>query len=152
MQNIFYTGKVLWSQVDANMHLRHSAYADFGAQGRLELLESIGFNASVLNQLNIGPILFREELLYKREVHPNDTVLVSCELSKGRKDGSRWSFSQKIYRSSDGVLAAIINTDGAWLDRTTRKLVALPENWANKLMSIPKSEDFIYEDDVIKKD
>ncbi|HEY1040719.1 MAG TPA: thioesterase family protein [Bacteroidia bacterium] len=147
MQNIFYTGKVLWSQVDANMHLRHSAYADFGAEGRLGLLEAIGFTSSVLRKLNIGPILFREELIYKREVNPGDTIKVSCELRKTRKDGSRWSFTQVIYRS-DGVEAAIINTDGAWLDKSTRKLTALPEEWSSKLMEIPKAEDFVLEDRV----
>ena len=144
MRNIFYTGKVLWSQVDANMHLRHSAYADFGAEGRLGLLESIGFTPSVLRKLNIGPILFREELIYKREINPGDTIKVSCELRKTRKDGSRWSFTQTIYRS-DGVEAAIINTDGAWLDKSTRKLTALPEEWSSKLMEIPKAEDFVLE-------
>jgi acyl-CoA thioester hydrolase len=144
MAPVFYTGKVLWSQVDANMHLRHSAYADFGAQARIELLESLGFNAHVLNTLNLGPVLFREELIYKREVLPNDMIKVSCALSKGRKDGSRWSFVQKICRSDD-VEAAIIHTDGAWIDRTTRKLVALPADWAEKFMQIPKSENFTWE-------
>ena len=28
--NVFYEGQVLWSQLDANQHMRHSAYADFG--------------------------------------------------------------------------------------------------------------------------
>jgi acyl-CoA thioester hydrolase len=66
MKNVFYEGKVLWSQVDANMHLRHSAYADFAAQARLEILGSLGFNADLLEQLHVGPILFREELIYMR--------------------------------------------------------------------------------------
>jgi acyl-CoA thioester hydrolase len=145
MKNIFYTGKVLWSQVDANMHLRHSAYADFGAQGRIEMLDHLGFGANVLAQLNIGPVLFREELIYKREVLPNDTIHVSCELSKGRKDGSRWSFQQSIYRS-DGVEAAIIHTDGAWLDKKLRKLVALPAEWVEKFDAIPKTENFFWEE------
>jgi acyl-CoA thioester hydrolase len=145
MKNIFYTGKVLWSQVDANMHLRHSAYADFGAQGRIEMLDSLGFNAKVLAQLNIGPILFREELIYKREVLPNDVIHVSCELSKSRKDGSRWSFRQSIYRS-DGVEAAIIHTDGAWLDKKQRKLVALPAEWVAKFDAVPKTENFQWEE------
>lgn len=38
----------MWAQVDANMHLRHSAYADFGAHARLVLMESMGFNARLM--------------------------------------------------------------------------------------------------------
>jgi acyl-CoA thioester hydrolase len=76
MENIFYEGKVLWSMVDANMHLRHSAYADFAAQARLELLNHLGLDARVFAKLKIGPILFREELIYRKEVGMNDTVRV----------------------------------------------------------------------------
>ena len=144
MNNIFYEGTVMWSQVDANMHLRHSAYTDFAAQARINMLEKIGITSQVMEQLKAGPILFREELIYLREVRPNDTIKVSCELCKIRKDGSRWSFKQELYRS-DGIKAAIINVDGAWMDMQQRKLTALPEEWAARFLEIPKTEDFIVE-------
>ena len=150
MKNVFYEGKVLWSQVDANMHLRHSAYADFAAQARLEILGSLGFNADLLEQLHVGPILFREELIYMREVRPNDTIKMTCALTKCRKDGSRWSFRQEMYRG-DGIQAALINVDGAWIDTIKRKLVGLPEEWASKFLDIPKSDDFVLEPIPIKK-
>lgn len=144
MENVFYEGKVMWSQVDANMHLRHSAYADFAAQARLQILETLGFNADLLEKLKIGPILFREELIYMREVRPSDTVRITCVLTKCRKDGSRWSFRQELYRG-DGIQAALINVDGAWIDTEKRKLTGLPEEWAAKFMHIPKSDDFVEE-------
>ncbi len=144
MENVFYESKVMWSQIDANMHLRHSAYADFAAQARLEILGSLGFNDKTLLELKIGPILFREELIYMREIRPSDTVQITCVLTKCRKDGSRWSFRQEIYRG-DGVQAALINVDGAWINTEQRKLTGLPEEWAAKFMNIPKSPDFIEE-------
>lgn len=150
MENVFYEGKVLWSQVDANMHLRHSAYADFAAQARLEILNSMGFDADLLEKLHVGPILFREELIYMREVRPNDTIKITCTLTKCRKDGARWSFRQELYRS-DGIQAALINVDGAWIDTVKRKLVGLPEEWAAKFLDIPKSADFIVEPIPVKK-
>jgi acyl-CoA thioester hydrolase len=150
MENIFYEGKVIWSMVDANMHLRHSAYADFAAQARLEILHSTGFNADILEKLHVGPILFREELIYMREVRPNDTIRITCALTKARKDGSRWSFKQEMFRS-DGIQAALINVDGAWIDTIKRKLVGLPEEWATKFLHIPKSADFILEEVPVKK-
>jgi acyl-CoA thioester hydrolase len=144
MKNVFFEGKVMWSQIDANMHLRHSAYADFAAQARLQLLEKCGFNATLMEQLQVGPILFREELFYMREVRPNDTVYVTCALSKSRPDGSRWSFNQEIYRS-DKVQAALIKVDGAWIDTKARKLTTLPEKWFLKFLEIPRSDDFVEE-------
>jgi acyl-CoA thioester hydrolase len=150
MENIFFESKVMWSQIDSNNHLRHSAYADFGAQARLEVLSKFGFDSVLLKKLNMGPIIFREELIYLREVSPADTVKVSCEMSHCRRDGSRWSFTQTIYKG-DGVKAALINVEGAWMDIEKRKLTALPPEWALALMDIPKSIDFILEEVPEKK-
>jgi len=139
--NIFYEGQVLWSQVDANMHLRHSAYADFAAQARIAMLEKVGLKFEWFQTAKIGPILFREETIYLREVGINDIVRVTCELTKNRPDGSRWSFRQYIFRSDD-VKAAVIHVDGAWMDVAKRKLVVLPDAYAAMFLNIPRSEDF----------
>lgn len=150
MENVFYEGKVMWSQIDANMHLRHSAYADFAAQARLQILENLGFDSGLLEKLKIGPILFREELIYMREVRPSDSVKVTCVMTSCRPDASRWSFSQELFRG-DGVKAAQINVQGAWVDKEKRKLAALPEEWAKAFMHIPKSPDFVLEEIPSKK-
>jgi acyl-CoA thioester hydrolase len=123
------------------MHLRHSAYADFAAQARVTMLEQMGFGAKELKANKLGPILFREELLYLREIGLNDHVTVTCTMVKCRKDGSHWSFTQDIYRK-DGVKAAVVNTDGAWIDTEVRKLVALPGPLMERFSAIPKAEDF----------
>ncbi len=139
--NVFFETKILWSQIDANQHLRHSAYADLGAQARIEILNASGITADVFKKHHVGPILFREELIYFREIHADDSVKVTCELVRCRPDGSRWSFRQEIYRS-DGVKAAQINTDGAWLDTKQRKLAPPPAEIASGFGSIPRSHDF----------
>jgi acyl-CoA thioester hydrolase len=141
---IFYEGQVLWSQIDANQHLRHSAYADFGAQARLTMLESLGLRPSELFKYKIGPVLFREELFYLREIAINDYIKVSCELIKARADGSRWTIRHEI-RRRDGIKAAIIITDGAWIDMEKRKLAELPKELSELFMSSPKSHDYIEE-------
>lgn len=146
MNNVFFTGPVLWSQIDANMHLRHSAYADFAAQARLELLDFAGLNMKTIAPLNIGPILFREELIYLREIHVNEHISVTAEMTKCREDGSRWSFRQEIYKQ-DGVKAAVVNVDGAWIDISLRKLSKLPEELMSAFLNkVPRSEDFVLEE------
>jgi len=142
MENVFYEGQVLWSQVDANLHLRHSAYADFAAQARLNLLEHFGLKPSAVLELKIGPILFREESVYLREVPAGEQIRVTCEMTKCRPDGSRWSIRHEIYRSDD-VKAAIINVDGAWLDMVQRKLTNLPQEYAALFLQTPHSSDFV---------
>ena len=131
----------MWAHLDANMHMRHSAYADFAAQARIAALGELGLDFKAFQEQHIGPILFREETLYLREVGINDVLKVTSELIKSRPDGSRWSIRHLIFRQ-DGVKAAIIDVDGAWLDTQKRKLTMLPDKLAEQFAQMPKSLDY----------
>ncbi|WP_234734195.1 acyl-CoA thioesterase [Tellurirhabdus bombi] len=141
MINNIFESKVLWAQIDGNMHLRHSAYADLAAQARVEFLEAAGLSLGVVAGLKIGPILFREELIYLREVRLNEVIKIVTLVTKARPDYSRWSFRHELYRT-DSIKAAIINVDGAWLDLQHRKLTGLPEMYLNQVADLPKAEDY----------
>lgn len=141
MTKTFYKGQVLWSQIDANRHLRHSAYADFCAQARSNMLQKVGLSLDSFAKAKIGPILFREELIYHREVRLDEVIHVDVELTKFNTSNARFSFRHIVYKS-DGTKSAVVNVDGAWLDLTTRKLTNIPREWYNILERIPKADDF----------
>ena len=134
MEGIVYQTKLMWSQIDSNNHLRHSAYSDLACQARVEVLDQMGVTAQVMASLHIGPILFEEKTVYKREVPPNTVVQVSCLLASSRNDVARWSFVQEIYRE-DGILAAVVTTVGAWMDLNTRKLCIPPQEFADAFLT-----------------
>ncbi len=131
-----YTAQVMWAQIDGNMHLRHSAYADFAAQARMFELEKLGITAEGFLIEKLGPILFREETIYLKEVKPNDTVTVKVALTKCLPDASRWTIRHEIFRS-DGKLAAEVIVDGAWLSMETRKLAIPPKTIADNFRLLP---------------
>ena len=133
--------EIRWADLDANRHLRHSAYYDYGAQMRFKILEEIGLTMQKMAQLNIGPILFREEAVFLREVGMQDKITLNCKLIKAREDGSRWSFVHEVYKE-DGVKSAVITTDGAWLDILKRKLTIPPKEIVSIFLSINKTNDF----------
>lgn len=141
MTNVFYQGQVLWAQIDANQHMRHSAYADICAQARLNMLQSVGLNANTLLARKIGPVLFREELKYLREIALGDNVTVVCEVVNSRPDGSRWTIRHEIYRG-DGVKAAVVIADGSWIDMEKRKLATLPTEISDMFAKAPKAADY----------
>ncbi|WP_313259962.1 acyl-CoA thioesterase [Sphingobacterium sp.] len=140
-ENIFYEGQVLWSQIDANVHLRHSAYADFCAQARSNMLNKMGLSLEEFNKRKIGPILFREELNYLREIGLDEQVKVSVVITKFNKLNSRFSFRHEIFKEN-GVKAAVVLVDGAWMNIRERKLTNIPEEWMEIISKIPKSEDY----------
>ena len=139
--HVFYEGQVLWSQIDANQHMRHSAYADLAAQARLNMLNQVGLDPVKLFGYKIGPVLFREELFYLREIVLGDQVKVTCEVMRSRADGSRWTIRHEIYRG-DGIKAALIIAEGAWIDMEKRKLTLLPELLSNLFLDAPRSADY----------
>ena len=89
----------------------------------------------------MGPILFREEALFKREIKFGDSVTVDVELVKASADFSRWSMRHNFVKP-DGTLSAIINIDGAWINIIERKL-AKPTEFIQQIFNdLPRAADF----------
>lgn len=131
-----------WSDLDPNFHLRHSAYYDFGAQHRVELLEQLGVTLRVMQTEYIGPILFREECVFRKEIKLSDVIVMKTKMAKMKADASRWSIIHQFYK--DDTLCATITVDGAWMDTKLRKLAApTPQLVVDALNTFPKSDDFI---------
>lgn len=123
------TFAVRWADLDPNAHMRHSAYADYAAQVRLDFLADHGFALPRFAELGIGPVLFREDTRFLKEVHLGETIRVTAELGGLRADGARWRIIHTLYKA-DGREAAVVAVDGAWLDLRQRKLVVPPPELA----------------------
>ena len=131
-----------WSDLDPNFHLRHSAYYDFGAQHRVEILAQLGLTLRVMQKEHVGPILFREECVFRKEINLSDEIIMQTKMAKMKADASRWSIVHEFYREE--VLCAVITVDGAWMDTKLRKLASpTPQIVVDALSTFPKTADFI---------
>lgn len=128
-----------WADMDPNGHMRHSAYADFAADQRVVLLAQKGFDVRRFAQLRLGPILFREETKYLKEVNIGEEIRVDGQLAAVSADGSRWTIVHTIYKA-DGRVAATVTVDGAWLDLDRRKLTVPPAELTEAFSSMPVYE------------
>lgn len=141
MTNYSSTIQIRWADIDANRHLRHSAYYDYGATIRVNYLHESGLSTEKMAELKIGPVLFREEAIFKREIKLEDTITLDIELIRATPDFSRWSIRHH-FRKGDGTVAAILQVDGAWIDLEKRKLAMPDEYVQNIFRSFPKSPEF----------
>ena len=130
-----------WSDLDPNFHIRHSVYYDWGAFVRVEFLNEYGLTAHVMQELKFGPILFREECVFRREIRSGDAIKMNLQLSRSKKDFSRWSIQHEIAKE-DGTLCAVLTVDGAWMDVVRRKLASPPEKVCEVFERMPKGEGF----------
>lgn len=133
--------QIRWSDMDPNFHLRHSVYYDWGAMCRVEFLSKYGLTSELMQQLHFGPIIFREECIFKREVRMGDPVTISLELIQSKKDYSRWTIRHSIMKNKD-TLAAILTIDGAWIDTQKRKLTLPPQEGIDVFAQMPTNENF----------
>lgn len=133
--------EVRWADLDPNFHVLHSKYYDYGAFSRMSFITEHGLAPSKLIELSIGPIIFREECLFKREIKFGDELEVFLKLSKCNSDASRWSMVHELWTNSN-TLAALITVDGAWIDTKLRKIATPPEICKTCFFQIPQTADF----------
>ncbi|MEO7523150.1 MAG: acyl-CoA thioesterase [Ferruginibacter sp.] len=142
MDNYSKKVEIRWADLDPNFHMLHSKYYDLGGYCRMSFLVEKGITTLYMKQNSIGPILFREECIFKREVSFGDDVSVNLKLQKITTDGSRWTMLHEIWKNTD-TLAALITCDGAWMETTLRKLAQPPGEILALFEEAPKTDDFI---------
>lgn len=130
-----------WADIDANFHLRHSIFYDLCAQQRMDALKHMGITMEVMREHHFGPILFREECTFRREIKLEDEVYVDLTLRYLSTDRSRFSFTH-IFTKADGTYCATLIAEGAWMDTRLRKLTAPPPMTSSAMEAIPRATDF----------
>ncbi len=143
MENFLLPVQVRWSDLDPNFHLRHSVYYDWGALCRVEFLSQAGLTWQRMHQLQIGPILFREECIFKKEIRLGDRVTVGMKLRKAKRNFSRFTIQHEIKKDSL-TIAALLTVDIAWINGVTRKLAVLPDEDITLLHKGPIADDFTW--------
>lgn len=131
-----------WSDADANGHVRHSVYADLGAETRMAWLRDGGISWQDLQKVGIGPVLLREELVYRRELVMGEHVRVDVRARGLSSDGGRWRLRHDIYKDGD-VLAARITVTGGWLDHGARRLTLPPPEILPWITKLERTDDFV---------
>lgn len=148
--------QIRWSDLDPNFHLRHSVYYDWAAMCRMEFLIKNGLTPAVMQRLQFGPIIFREEAVFRKEIKYGDIISINLLLMKGRRDYSRWTISHEIKKvlpshkatadKEDGTVCAIVTIDGAWLNVLERKLFIPPQEVVQVFQQMPPGDHFEWQD------
>lgn len=134
---------IRWADLDPNFHVRHSVYYDFGAQQRVEILTELGLSLDVMQTNNFGPILFREECVFRKEIRIGQDISIEAKMAKLNADASRWTI-RHLFLNTENKVCATLTLDGTWLDTSTRKLLnPIPDIIQQVMHSFPKTEDFV---------
>ena len=141
MEKFEFPVQIRWADLDPNFHFRHSVYYDWATSCRLDFLKERGLTSALMQKLHFGPVIFREECVFRKEMNFDDKVSIDLKLLKSRRDYSRWTFVHQIRKNCDTV-CAIITIDGAWMDAIERKLIIPPAEVVQVFQQIPSDENF----------
>lgn len=118
--------RVRWDSLDANGHMRNSAYLDLSVQARFEYFTAGGFTPAEFARHGVGPVVLAEQLTYKRECFLMETLRIGFRVVELNHDGSRFSVVTDIYKA-DGELAAEVRADAAVFHLARRRIGPAPE-------------------------
>ena len=131
-----------WGDIDANLHLRNTAYSEFASDVRFSVLKSVGLDLAQMRKFGMGPVLFSERLEYLRELRQGETARVTGMLAGASADGRKWRFRHQIFRE-DGKECARVEVDGAWIDMAARKVAVPPAEMKAAIDRIERTPDCV---------
>ncbi len=135
--------QIRWSDLDPNGHVRHSVYYDYCSQLRMDMMAEAGLTVQDMMKQGFGPVIFREEAIFRREINLHDSVTLNVKVAALRKDASRWTMRQEFRSYPENELKAIVTIEGAWLDIRHRKLLdKIPASVLALLDLFERTEDF----------
>jgi len=132
---------VIWADLDANAHVRHTAYMDYAAQVRVAWLQEMGYDIGRLAREGVGPVLFNESTRYLAEVRSGERITVALELTGLSANRKHWRVRQPIAKG-DGTPSAQVEVQGAWLDLRARKVAPPPAGLLEAIERWPRAADF----------
>jgi len=135
-----FTTRADWLLCDPNGHMRNSAYLDLAVHCRLRYLDANGFPAAEFARRRIGPTVRWDRVDYYREIRHLEEVVVEMRLAAASDDLSRFRFANPILRG--GEVAALVTSEGGWLDLAERRLMVPPDDLAAAMGRIPRAEGF----------
>lgn len=134
--------KLRWADIDANFHLRHSVYYDLGSAQRINFLAAHGATMELMKREHFGPVLFREECRFFREIRLEDPLEIEVAMASMSRDHRKFGFQHRLLCGD--VVCAVIRVEGAWFNVLTRKLCVPPQVVVDAVADAPRTEDFVW--------
>ena len=114
-----YRGTVFPWECDANGHMNVRFYVGKFDEGTWQFMAQIGASRAELARRHCGPMAVSQNIAYKRELVPGDTIVVHTSIvSLGR---SSCRFRHVMTDIASGAVAAEMEIVGVFVDLASRK-------------------------------
>jgi acyl-CoA thioester hydrolase len=133
--------EVRWTDIDANRHVRYSAYIDAAAELRYRFFTQHDLSPEAFDQLGVGPVYTSLTANFFREVRLGETLTITYQLAGLSEQGIRWKVRHDFLKAN-GKKAVTVSLEGTILNLTTRQpTIPTPEIMA-VFQLVPRTSDF----------
>ena len=133
--------QVRWTDIDANRHVRYSAYIDAAAELRYRFFTEHGLPPEAFDDLGVGPVYTSLTANFFREVRLGETLTITYLLTGLSLQGIRWRVQHDFIKANNKKAVTIV-LEGTILNLITRQpSVPSPEIMA-VFQQVPRSDDF----------
>lgn len=134
----FYVG---WSDLDSNAHMSNTSFLDHASDARMLFFAQHGFTVARFAAEKFGPVVVRDELMYRKELRLMEEFIVDFELAGLSVDGVRFRV-RNTFRNMAGDIAAAVTSDGVWFDTELRRSRIPPPELDGLMRALQRGEDF----------
>lgn len=132
---------IRWSDLDANAHVRYSAFIDAAGDVRYRFFTEQGYPPEKFAELGVGPVYTALHAEFLREVRLGETVTITYSLAGLSSNGARWRVHHDVLKSN-GKQAVSISLEGAIIDLATRSAALPSAELAAIFDRIPRLKEF----------
>lgn len=133
--------EVRWTDIDANRHVRYSAYIDATAELRYRFFAQHNLPPEAFDNLGMGPVYTSLTANFFREVRLGETLTITYLLTGLSPLGFRWKV-QHDFLKANGKKAVTVFLEGTILNLTTREPSAPTPEIMAVFQQIPRSAGF----------
>ncbi|MFI5419563.1 MAG: acyl-CoA thioesterase [Nitrososphaerales archaeon] len=133
--------RVGWSDLDGNAHMGNSSYLDHASDTRMLFFALNGFTPARFASEKFGPVVVRDELVYRKELRLMDEFTVDYESVGLSADGVQFRV-RNTFRNATSEIAAAVTSEGVWFDLERRRPRVPPAEIDNLMRALQKSKDF----------
>lgn len=133
--------EIRWSDLDANRHVANASFVAFMSHVRMSFLLEHGFAPEKFAEMNIGPVVLKEDFHYLKEVLPGETVTIDLR-ALGISDDYRFAKWEHSLFRQNGEMAVYSTITFCWIDLQTRKLTKTPEELRSVMDLVPRAPEF----------
>jgi acyl-CoA thioester hydrolase len=135
------TYEVRWTDIDANRHVRYSAYIDAAAELRYRFFTQRNLPPEAFDKLGVGPVYTSLTANFFREVRLGETLTITYLLTGLSPQGIRWKV-QHDFLKANGKKAVAVSLEGTILNLTTRQPAVPTPEIMEVFQQVPRSPNF----------